>query len=68
MAETPLQAARRERAFQRSRLRVLRRYRERVVESGGDPAGVDAQLADLERAVAAANAAVRTLRAEPPAR
>ena len=64
--ETPLQTARRERAFQRSRLRVLRRYRARLVDSGGDAAGVDAQLAELELVVAEADARVRALRAETP--
>jgi len=61
-----LQTARRERAFQRSRLRVLRRYRTRLVDSGGDAAGVDAQLAELEIVVAEADARVRALRAETP--
>jgi hypothetical protein len=66
--ETPLQAARRERAFQRSRLRVLRRHRMRMIAAGADPAEVDAQLTELERTAADADAAVRALRSAPPER
>jgi hypothetical protein len=40
----------------------------RMIEAGADPAEVDAQLTELERTAADADAAVRALRSAPPER
>jgi hypothetical protein len=61
-AEPPLFAARRERAFVRSRLRVLERYRDRRATAGDDTAADDARIGELRATLQEWDERVRQLR------
>jgi hypothetical protein len=61
-AESPLFAARRQRAFIRSRLRVLERYRERRAAAGLDTAADDERIGDLQATLGEWDERVRRLR------
>jgi hypothetical protein len=61
-AESPLFAARRERAFVRSRLRVLERYRERRAAAGLDTAPDDERIEALGATLREWDERVRRLR------
>lgn len=60
--ESPLFAARRQRAFIRSRLRVLERYRERRAAAGLDTTADDERIADLQATLGEWDERVRRLR------
>jgi hypothetical protein len=61
-AESALFAARRERAFVRSRLRVLERYRDRRAGAGQDTAEDDERIGELRAALQEWDERVRQLR------
>jgi hypothetical protein len=61
-AESPLFAARRERAFVRSRLRVLERHRERRAAAGRDTAAADERIEALRGTLREWDERVRRLR------
>jgi hypothetical protein len=61
--EARLYAARRERFFVRSRLKVLRRHRDRQAATGRGTAEADARVAELERELAGLDDLVEGLRA-----
>ena len=61
-AESPLFAARRERAFVRSRLRVLERYRDRRAGAGHDTADDDQRIRELRATLHEWDERVRRLR------
>ena len=61
-AESRLFAARRERAFVRSRLRVLERYRDRRAGAGHDTADADERIGELQATLHEWDERVRQLR------
>ena len=62
-AEARLYAARRERFFVRSRLKVLRRHRDRQAAAGRATAEADARVAELEQELDGLDDLVEGLRA-----